>query len=228
MKLYREENIKLLGAAIEGDEFDDMVQIDTKGDLDATFLEFVRSAFQGVAFDKRLEVGPGSGRLINYDLACGYYLEPSESMLYNLKIQVTNLVNKEVRCQQGVVEYIPWNQKFDLICFFNGFFQCRSDYEGLLEINRHLDIGGKWVFNLYTDDMENIVCGRVYGARNYLRVLDEFGFQPVDVRLDKGLYHMEKYREVTAASLRKLQLLQVGEGKYQALNLDPERDWSLL
>lgn len=228
-KLFREENIALLGLAIIDDEFQDLPQIETKGDISHEEVDFIlRNIKSSPLLDHTLlEIGCGSGRLLG-KIPHTHLLEPSSHMLDRLRHSVTTL-NQEstIEIRQGVAEYIPYDMQFDNIVFMNGFFQVRSDYEALIEVNTHLKVGGMFMFNILSDDTENIVCGRVLGLKNYVRVVEEFGFSLVERRQD-GYLAFEKVEDFRPQLLRKLQLVYAGNGLHKVLNLDLDRDRALL
>ena len=227
MRLFRQENIMALYRAIRGDQYDDRAQAEAKGDLPDDLVVFVK---RNVLSGNILECGCGSRCLALYGVGVTHALEPSEHMFQR---QVKSLDKSDimVEVRQGVVECIPddWIRSgFSTVIFLNGFFQVRSDYEALIEVNAALRIGGRFIFNLYTDDSEDIVCGRVLGLRNYIRVLREFGFSPVEVR-ETGMVCVEKTRAFDPSHLRKLQLVEASDGLYKAMNLLPNsRDQGLL
>lgn len=227
MKPFREENLWVLQQAILSDQYDDGAQAKAKGELSPDLVAFVK---RNILTGNVLECGCGSRCLALYGVGVTHALEPSEHMLERL-VRILDKSDIVVEIEQGVVECIPdkWRRsEFSTVIFLNGFFQVRSDYEALIEISATLRIGGRFIFNLYTDDSEDIVCGRVLGLKNYLRILNEFGFAIVEVR-EPGMICVEKARPFDPNYLRKLQLVEVEDGLYKALNLLPDsRDQGLL
>ena len=224
MKLYREENINLLGQAIEGDNFEDLGQISTKGDISLSQIDFVKRNIVGYNI---LECGCGSGRLIDKGVIASHYLEPATNKIKILK----NKIHKEKlksEIKQGVIEYIPFDITFHTIFFMNGFFQVRSDMEAFVEVSNKLEIGGRFIFNIENDDSFDIVSGRVLGFRNYIRLLEDFGFSPIELREKEGLICVEKVVTITPQLLRKVQLVPVEKGLYKMLNFYESRDGNLI
>lgn len=256
MKLFREENVQMLHEAISGDEYDDLAQANNEtgaqfGGLPQVAINYIHQIVEG-QFGTLEDLQPliDSGKFKGLECGIGSWaykgnpfithaIEPSLVMLERLKertcanLQPNNIV-------EGVVECLPdeWVNQFNLVLFTNGFFQVRSDYEALIEINRVLKIGGIFLFNLYGNDDQDIICGRVLGVKNYLRVVREFGFElmswlpNVDQKnAGKGIHYiaMVKTRPFDFRALRKLQLVPNGEGHYKANNLIPDgRDFSIL
>jgi hypothetical protein len=225
-RLFREKNIRALADAIQGDEYDDMAQYTEKlGNIHEGWIEFVRRNVQ----QPMLECGPGRGLLVKCDIVAQAFIEPSRTMIKGLTQTLAEKFKGDVprpEVVNGVIECIP-NQltnygKFGSVVFLNGFFQVRSDYEALIEVNHALRMGGVFIFNLYTDDQQDIVCGRVLGANNYLRIVREFGFDVREFRPEEGLFCIVKVREFDMRELRKLQLVRQPNGMYVANNFLPQ------
>jgi hypothetical protein len=248
--LFRTENIRALYEAISQDEYDDTAQEETRTELGQQYapdalIEFTQRNLKS----PWLEVGPGSGSyLAGRGIIADRFLEPSFSRLQTLRRRLVNgspgLSVREVEqvVVHGVLECIPsvlfeglsgffsncGKDGFNAIVFLNGFFQVRSDYECLIEVNRALNLGGHFIFNLSVDDTEDAICGRVLGVNNYVRVMREFGFDTVEVR-SNGFMCFKKVKEFDPRDLRKLQLAAGEDGQYRALNFFPDgRDRSLV
>ena len=225
MKIYREENIQALAEAIMGDQYNELSQIDAVGDEPKEVVDFINRNIEGVTDNQKiLEIGCGSGRLLG-KVNITHTLDASSAMIERLKARITSL-NLNVVTAQGFAEYIPYEEKFDAVIFMNGLFQVRSDYEAFIEINRALRIGGRFIFNLYADDSFDIICGRVIGVNNYVRVLNEFGFSLVEKR-KSGHVAVEKVSDFDLRMLRKMQLIKENGG-YKLLNFHPDRDGKYL
>lgn len=234
MKLFRPENITALAQSIFADEYEDDSQLLARNDLgqnyaDDDLIAFVRRNL----IQPSLEIGCGTGTyLLNAGIAMYAYLEPSavrlEQLKLNLKATTVPLPNPYAH-KQGVIEAIPFAPgEFRCVVFLNGFFQVRSDYEALIEVNRVLQVGGRFIFNIRQDDHEDIICGRILGVRNYIRILKEFGFEAYEAR-DNGFICARKFKEFDARDLRKLQLVKTADGTYRALNFFPDgRDANLV
>lgn len=248
MKIYREENIKLLNDAIQGDEYEDVSQVleGTGGQVGGIPSEAVDFIYMYLGNIKGfvLEMGVGSGAYY-WNTFVSHVLEPAVSMVDLFKVRHVPGSNHYVRLGNisednvvhGVIECMPdnWKNMFEGALFTNGIFQVRSDYESFIEVNRILKIDGLFVFNIYTDDSKDIICGRVLGANNYVRVLKEFGFELVG-RKDNcgtdGITYLcfKKVKDFDIRDLRKLQLIPVDKEKkiYKVNNLSPDRDWAFL
>ena len=225
MKIYREENIQALAEAIMGDQYNELSQIDAVGDEPKEVVDFINRNIEGVTDNQKiLEIGCGSGRLLG-KVNITHTLDASSAMIERLKARIASL-NLNVVTAQGFAEYIPYEEKFDAVIFMNGLFQVRSDYEAFIEINRALRIGGRFIFNLYADDSFDIICGRVIGVNNYVRVLEEFGFKLVEKR-KSGHVAVEKVSDFDLRMLRKMQLIKENGG-YKLLNFHPDRDGKYL
>lgn len=189
-----------------------------------------------------LEIGPGSlplgqdaGRMfINHDW---HYLEPSSVRLRALQ---DRLGDSKDRAALGWAEDMEFDPNyFAAVVMLNGFFQVRSDYEAILEINRVLALRGRFLFNLQTADDVDIIVGRVLGHRNMVRMLRQFGFEPLCVwegpvndshRTSVGgverqaFIVVEKVRNARATDLNQPQLVPVNEGPtddlYTGYNID--------
>lgn len=242
MKAFREENINALTQAILEDQYSDAAQIEareeheqsyTKGAEGDALLSFVKRNIKHPA----LEVGAGGGDYtIRNNIVSEYYLEPSKSRADRLTkliaaTQVDSVLKNSIQVIAGLMECIPdeiQDGSLECVLFLNGFWQVRSDYECLIEVNRVLAIGGRFIFNLAQNDDEDLICGRVIGYKNYLRILKEFGFEIYEAR-DEGFICVRKVKDFDPRDLRKLQLVKNESGSYEALNFFPDgRDANLL
>ena len=224
MKFYREENIKALAEAIIGDEYNELSQIDAVGDESPDVVNFILRNIESTGSVNILEIGCGSGRLLG-KVKITHTLDASSAMVERLKLRISEF-GLDVTAAQGFAECIPFDIKFDAVIFMNGLFQVRSDYETFIEVNRALRMGGRFIFNLYSDDSFDIICGRVLGVNNYVRVLEEFGFKLVEKR-KSGHVAVEKVSEFDLSRLRKMQLIKDGSG-YKLLNFHSDRDGKYL
>lgn len=244
---HRQENIDAIMSSITNDQYDDVAQFNERADMGQEYvkaagsddlLDFVKRNIKYPA----LEIGAGSGDYtIRNGIVCQYYLEPSQQRVQRLLkvLQEYNIAHCNSIAQTviaGVMEYIPEDIIEDgsllSIVFLNGFWQVRSDYECLIEANRKLAIDGRLIFNLAQNDNEDLICGRVIGYKNYLRILREFGFEIYEAR-DEGFICARKVKNFDPRDLRKLQLIRVeGSGDnatYKAANFFPDgRDATLL
>jgi len=227
MKLYREENIQKIIGAIELDEYDDSTQDKNVGQED---FELVVDKFLdlNVLPGQVLEIGCGSGdSLGKYGITHG--IEPCEKRFNRAK-------EKGFDVRRNVAEYIEFeDHKFDTVLMINGFFQVRSDYEALIEINRVLKIGGRFIINLLINDDIDIILGRCLGYKNYIRLMNQFGFELVAYNKHNAgkrftpaeqigvVIAMEKVRDFDNRYLNLPQVTDFNAFK----NFIKERDWKL-
>ncbi len=228
MKLFREENIQKIIGAIELDEYDDTIQDQNVKQDD--FLPELQT-FLNLYVDKGnvLEIGCGSGDSIGkYGITHG--IEPCSK-------RFEKCIEKKLEVKQNVVECIEYDTNFfDSVIMMNGFFQVRSDYEALIEINRVLKIGGKFLFNILTNDKIDIVLGRCLGPKNYIRLVQQFGFEVISrLQFNAGarfypqeqlstVFCFEKIREFDNKFLNLPQVKDIKDIK----NFIIERDWKLI
>lgn len=227
MKLYREENIKKIIDAIELDEYDDSEQDKVVEQDD--FLPEVKMFLQlFVKPGNVLEIGCGSGDSMNlYGITHG--VEPC-------KKRYESALSKKLLVKRNVVEYLEFdNDFFDSALMLNGWFQVRSDYEAMIEVNRVLKLGGYFIFNLLVNDELDIVLGRCLGPNNYIRLTEQFGFKLIAQKkynagnrfyppIQEGVvFCFEKIRDFDN---RWLNLLQADIKSLK--NYLPERDWRLI
>jgi SAM-dependent methyltransferase len=229
MKLYREENIKMIMGALDDDEYDDTAQ-----DEAVKFDEIPSEAHNFLKLflkDKApvLEIGCGSGDLFGrYGITHG--AEPSKKRYEAAAKKGTAEVR---RC---VSEALVWDDKFfEAVMMLNGFFQVRSDYESLIEVNRVLRVNGVFIFNLITNDKIDVVCGRCLGPNNYLRLLTQFGFELIGrIEMDAGPRFFPQIQSTEYMAVQKvrdfdpkwLSLPQVPRDA--VVNYVQARDWRLL
>lgn len=247
MHTYRKQNIQLLAQAIEGDQFCDAQQYEqAREQADSRILpmlvDFVNRNLTDLPQGKLLEAGCGSGLLLKDIPGINYLMDPSKAMLQRADALVAQLGLTHVQLLNGVTEYIDLESNtLRAVIFLNGFFQVRSDYESLIEINRVLTMGGRFIFNILCDDSNDIICGKVHGLKNYVRTCREFGFEVVEQRRvgEHGLICIEKVAAFAPEMLRKLQLvpaqppeherqLNVKYEGYKLLNFYAPRDGKLL
>ena len=172
--LYRDINIKELYQAILNDEYMEEEQKDNMNiELyePSGLVEFINRNIYG---NNVLEIGCGTGKSFEV-FPITYAIEPCKK---RYEIAVENIYGVEVR--QGVVECIPFNNIDTVLCI-GTWNQIRSDYEALIEVNNSLNDNGIFIFDIWSDDVD-LVVGRSYGPRNYIRMVKDFGFELVEVR----------------------------------------------
>lgn len=176
---YKPRHLQGLFDAITADEFSDedqYQQIDFPH-LPPVMVNLVKAFLPADGEGARVvEIGPGATPFRyghdNHDMA-DLLIEPSGPRIESLK----KLVGDSATVLQGVAENLSIaDGRFDVLMMFNGFFQVRSDYEAILEFNRVLTVGGLMIVNVHTDDAADIVVGRIYGPKNLVRMVCQFGF----------------------------------------------------
>jgi SAM-dependent methyltransferase len=225
--LFRKENIEALNRAIREDEFDDLAKHRLMGYVyPPDYIEFIeRNLLEGPTAD----IGCGSGASFSL-LPITHALEanPQRHLLASAAAAKNN-----VRCHLGAAECLPWEPgSLTNILHLQGFFQVRSDWEALIEYNRALALGGRFIFDLPSEGRP-VVFGRNLEVRSYVKILGDYGFEPVEVRrLDEHFGFtavcVEKTEEWHYSKMKKVQLVpsEEHEGLYLARNLDPN-DWTL-
>ena len=219
--LFRPDNIRQLNQAIQDDEFDDLAKHALMGYVYVQdFIEFVERNLQPAG--PILDVGCGSGA--SFDI-----FPITHALEANPQRHLMAAARKQCHVRLGAAECLPFDAgTMGNVLHLQGFFQVRSDWEALIEYNRVLIMGGRFIFDLPSVHRP-VVFGRTFEARSYVKVLADYGFALVEMRdLSDGFIAvcMEKTREWDPAKMRKLQLVPSGEGDtFFAKNLDPN-DWT--
>ena len=232
MKLYREENIEAIYKAIQEDEYDDTMQ-DVAIEQDDFLPELKNFLDMYIIPGRVLEVGCGSGDSFKDFPNITHGLEPNERRVVRARIKGTA---HGIDVKQGMIEYMDYTEAcFHTIMMINGFWQVRSDYEALMEVNRCLQIGGHFILNLLVNDNIDVVLGRVYGHHNFIRTASQFGFSLVAYyRYNAGarFYPQEQigvaicFEKVLNFDYKMLNLPQVD--KKNVMNYLHSRDWRLI
>lgn len=221
--LYRPENITLVNRAIQEDEFDDLAKHRLMGYVyPDDYLSFIT---RNLVAGSVLDVGCGSGASFGL-LPITHALEANPGRFAKAKA----LGGVDVRL--GAAECLPFDEGIGNILHMQGFFQVRSDVEAIIEYNRLLMLGGRFIFDIPSLGRP-VVFGRTFEPRSYVKVLSDFGFELVELRElsdDFGFTAicLEKTKEWHYTDMKKVQLVpSEHEGLYSAKNLRPD-DWSLL
>jgi hypothetical protein len=167
VKLYRKKNIKELIKVLDIDEYDDTKHRKSLNVTITPNFDFLERNIKG---NKILELGCGNGDLFDV-LPITHAIEPC-SKRFKRAVQ-----NNKVKVIKGCSECIPKLPMMDSVFFIDGFFQVRSLYESLIEINRILRVNGRFIFNFYVSEDQDIVVGVVLEKNNILRILKDFGFE---------------------------------------------------
>lgn len=232
MQLYRPEVIARIMAALDLDAYDDAAQDAALGQDEVPSLAHVFLSLYLHDYTQVLEIGCGSGALFGrYGIT--HAIEPA-TRRYAAAVARGAVTGVEVK--RNVVEAMEFEDgQFDGAIMLNGFFQVRSDYEALVEINRVLQPGGMFVFSLMVNDGIDVVQGRCLGPRNMRRTLIQFGFDPVGlVEINAGRRFVPVAQIMALLAARKerdfderwLALPQVDPKHIR--NYLPERDWRLI
>jgi SAM-dependent methyltransferase len=224
--LYRASNLRALNRVILEDEFDDAAKAEHVGCILAdAYVEFVqRNAFPSGNW---LDMGCGSGGIFDVLTRITHALDA------NPMRAARAAAKGSVEVANGASECTPFaDRSFMTVTYLHGFFQVRSDYEALMEVNRMLDMGGRFIFDLPNIARTNLEFGRLIEPRSYVRnILEDFGFELVERRLlndwDEAIC-VEKVADFDYRKLKKLQLVWVNttddadaKAMYIANNLDP-------
>lgn len=219
--LFRLEHMKTLNRVIQEDEYDDVAKSEFVGCYYSDdYLAFLQRNIVG---KKVLDVGCGSGKAFGM-LPITHALDANP-----VRAEAARKAGK-VKVSVGASEYLPYPAAFfDTVLYLHGFFQARSDYEAVMEANRVLKIGGRFLFDLPYLGRTNLEFGRIFEPRSYIRVLRDFGFEVVEHRTidewDEGIA-LEKIEDFNPQRMRKLQLIDAGDGLFRARNLN-ENDYTI-
>lgn len=242
---YKKEHIDFLVEAISGDEYDSDAAAKQgggaqEGGLPGDFKTLVMEHLSSLVFEHPdslvLELGVGQWAYPFPQVS--HAVDASTFMVDSLCDKLRKMHSDGAHINlfpdnvyHAVAESLnpDWSDKFYGVMFLNGWFQVRSDYEAFLEVNRIMRKDGILVINLYSDDSTDIICGRVLGPKNYIRIAEEFGFKLQAWHKNVGalqgiknnnLLVFRKEENSRVERLRKLQLVKQADGNYKANNLD--------
>lgn len=246
MKYFREEHINMLCDAMVEDEFEELEQYGSNKFAPAfqPIVEFVWRNLYPLSTKERvgvLDVGCGSGASFSV-LPVTHGIEPNKKR-YELALQRVKQLKSVVVVEQGFAEALPFetNGTFGTIFMINTFNHVRSEFETLIEVNRNLRSGGRFIFNMTGDEVD-VYAGRAgFAIRNWRRLFRDFGFEFIEYRELKSQYvkrkevivtdHtvcVEKVEKFNPENLRKMQLVRLKAGGYRINNLFLNgRDWRL-
>jgi len=220
--LHRPSNLTTLNKVIQLDQFnDDAKGVRSGGWCSPEYLAFIeRNLIPG----NTLDVGCGSGMSI----LSGMVTHATDANPGRVERASTRDPDVEVRL--AATECLPYEPgSMANVTAMHGFFQVRSDYEALMEINRVLEIGGHFIFDLPIAT-RTLEFGRVIDMNTYLRgPLKEFGFETVEKRTLNDWEHVacvEKIKDFDFRDMLKLQVIRTESGLYEVNNLN-EDDYRL-
>lgn len=216
--LFRLENLIRLNRVILEDEFDDSAKADYVGCAYSDgYVDFIQRNIIG---ERVLDLGCGSGR------SFGIFPITAATDASPLRADAARRASGEVDVRLGAAECLSFDSaSMDTVLYLHGFFQARSDYEAIIEVNRVLRVGGRFIFDLPAMNRVNLEFGRIFEPRSYVRILRDFGFDLVELReideWDVGIA-VEKVEDWDYRRMKKLQLVEKENGLFKALNLDPD------
>lgn len=210
--LYRAENIRALHEVIRTDEYDDAAKSAFCGGVaDTEYLDFVE---RNLKRRRVLEIGCGSG-LLAQRMGVDVAVDANPFRLARVK---------DTEAVLAVAEHLPFDAGwFSSAVYMHGYFQVRSDWEALIEINRVLETGGVFVFDLPLPGRGPLEFGRVFEPRAYVRMLRDFGFEPIEHRAVNRweyLIAVEKTEDFNWRRMQKMQVVLDSEGVIQLNNVD--------
>lgn len=215
MKMYDEQVIRKLHYALLCDQFDDVAKHEAMGCVHPdVVLEFVRRN----ASEDILEVGCGSGEAFALlPIVAAVDVNPGRI------IRARKAGRRDVIVKQACAEALPFRDKsYGTVLHMQGFFQVRSDWEALVEYNRVLRMGGRFIFDFPGRNCP-VVFGRVLDARGYIKCLLDFGFELVERREFTDGFEalaMEKVEDFDYKKLLKPQLVPSGiRGMFKVNNM---------
>lgn len=222
--LFRVSNIQQLNRAIQEDEFDDLAKHELMGYVyPPDYLEFIeRNLTPGTVLD----AGCGSG-------ASFALLPVTHALEANPARHALAARHAGVDVRLGAAECLPFEPgSINNVLHLQGFFQVRSDWETMIEYNRVLPVGGRFLFDVPKLGRP-VVFGRTFEIRSYVKLLVDYGFELVEIRElsdDFGFTAvcLEKTHDWDYSQMKKVQLVPSPEhdGLFSARNLDPN-NWSL-
>ena len=221
MRLYRPTTIREIMRAVIEDEFDDSAQnVEIYGGEVFGVNEFVLMCSRNIRKGRVLEVGCGSGYLLQ-KLPITHAIEPHP-------IRRQRAIEKgSAKVKAGVIECIPYPSDFFSTVICHGTWcLVRSQTEALVEVNRVLAIGGRFILDVVVST--NLPISRVDTLSSLVKMTELFGFSLVEIQppienlphLSVGLC-IEKTRNFDWRQLRMPQT----NGKIR--NYLHERDWYL-
>lgn len=239
MKYFREENIRALCNSMFDDEFEELKQYEGEG-FDPAFLFLLEFVKRNIRQGRVLDIGCGSGASFSI-FPVTHAVEPNKKR-YDLACKKA----RDIIVKLGFSEALPFKKgTFSTVFMINTFNHVRSEFETLIEINKVLEFGGHFVFNVTGDEVD-VYAGRAgFAPRNWRRLFRDYGFEFIEYRELRIPYVKQKETMVTeyavcvekvegfnAQNLRKMQIVNFHDLKsgnlYKINNFFPNgRDWRL-
>lgn len=219
IRTHDDKVIELLTKAVINDEYNDLEQANVKYGGKVSEYEELKMLFNIYGKKGRvLDIGCGSGILFKL-LPISYGIEPNPNRVRLVKGNKVKL---------GFIEAIPFPSNYfttaiawGVMCFV------RSESEALVEVNRVLERGGRFIFDVVEET--NLLIAKVVNPKCFARWCENFGFTSLAVMpLKSPQYHrrwsivLEKERDF---NWKYLTLPQVIGGKIK--NYTEERYWWL-
>lgn len=228
----------LLSSVLDSDEFDDSVKYSTmKSYYEKGYVNFLHRAiphgFDPLEDVKWLDVGCGTGGAFSL-LPITHAIEPNPKRHLKaverakaLEIERASKLNfNKLSVYKGHGEELSKffePASFHVVSYLRGFFQCRSDFEVLVAVNRVLEKGGIFAVDVPCDDHPAPIHGRHWSRDGFIRLLKQFGFRlesTYNVRRELiRLFMFRKVQDFGEATYNIPQLLPTEiKGTYKVLN----------
>jgi SAM-dependent methyltransferase len=212
---------ELLKEALAKDQFNDRVKLlQLQGDeyYSRPYVKFcMRYAPPAVDLEhKWLDIGCGTGGAFSL-LPITTAIEPNQSRFLEAEANRNLKTNKcRVSVYQDFAESTGFRSNlFYVVSYLRGFYQCRSDVEALIEINRVLRVGGVFLVDIPTERCIAPAFGKSYVLRDFVTWLRQFGFELLKKGPCDGELHLlafEKAQHFGADTYNKPQLVKRLDG----------------
>lgn len=227
----RQDIIDACAKAMMLDEFDDRIQRVGRGLStyhDGELVQFVHRNWSG---EPALEIGCGSGDSFEW-FPTTHAIEPC---IRRYETAIVGKCTREIDVRLAFAECIPFDAElFRTVFSLSTWHYLRSQLEGFIEVNRVLQIGGIFIFDIW-GGLDYPYGGITMDARGILSILTELGFRLQEIReyspfqigdktvTSTGLAVVKRL-SIDLNYLRKLQCIQQSDGSYKLNNFHKERD----